>query len=233
MIAKRRSYGTGSLTTRVDRAGRETFYGRFYAHGHQVKVRIGLKRLPGETVGLTKREAERELQKLIERHRTSVPRTERIGVRIASERYLIHLSEVMKRKPSTIQDYRIMLTKHLGPFFAGRSLDRIDAHLVAGYLVAKQREGLSSKTVGNQLTFLHGVFRYAMKKGWAHANPVAAIDRPRQDDVDPDIRYLTHEEVEALLRAVIADDEFAGIERPLYLLAATTGLRQGELIALR
>ena len=48
----------------------------------------------------------------------------------------------MNRQPTTIQDYRIMLRKHLAPFFAGRSLQRIDAQLVADYLVAKQREGL-------------------------------------------------------------------------------------------
>jgi hypothetical protein len=211
MTTARRTYGTGSLTTRKDQAGRETYYGRFYAHGHQVKVRLGLKRQPGAKVGLTKREAERQLQKLIDRHRSSAPRSERVDIATAGERYLVHLADVMKRKPSTVQDYRIMLTKHLCPFFGGRSLDRVEAQLVADYLVTKQRAGLSSKTVANQLTFLHGVFRYAMKKGWAHANPVAVTDRPQQGEADPDIRYLSHEELEALLRAVIVDDEFAGI----------------------
>jgi site-specific recombinase XerD len=64
------------------------------------------------------------------------------------------------------------LRRHLAPFFAGRSLDRIDAQLVAEYLVAKRRDGLSSKTVNNQLTFLHDIFRHGMKKGWTRANPV-------------------------------------------------------------
>jgi integrase len=138
----------------------------------------------------------------------------------------------MKRKPTTIQDYEIMLRKHLVPFFAGRSLDRIDTQLVSDYLLAKQRDGLASKTVGNQLTFLHGVFRHAMKKGWASANPVAAVDRPRETEGDADIRFLTHEELEALLRAV-SDPEFGHIDYPLLLAAATCGLRQGELVALR
>jgi integrase len=71
-----------------------------------------------------------------------------------------------------------------------------------------------------------------MKKGWTHANPVAAVDRPRDAEPDPDIRFLEHEEIEALLRA-IPDDELGRIERPLYLVAATCGLRQGELVALR
>jgi site-specific recombinase XerD len=134
---------------------------------------------------MTKAGAERALQKLIESELRVVPVSERVDLQTAGERYLVHLEQVMKRKPSTIQDYEIMLRKHLVPFFAGRSLQRIDTQLVAEYLIAKQREGLSSKTVGNQLTFLHGVFRHAMKKGWASANPVAAVDRPREAGSDP------------------------------------------------
>ncbi len=228
----RRAYGTGTLETTRNKQGREVYYGRFRAGGRQIKRRLGLKRRAGESTGMTKAEAERALQKLIDAYTRLTPVSERIDLQVAGERYLVHLEQVMKRKPTTIQDYEIMLRKHLVPFFRGRSLDRIDTQLVADYLVAKQLDGLASKTVGNQLTFLHGVFRHAMKKGWASANPVAAVDRPREDVTDPDIRFLTHEELEALLRAV-DDDVFAQIDHPLYLVAATCGLRQGELVALR
>jgi integrase len=50
--------------------------------------------------------------------------------------------------------------------------------------------------------------------------------------LDPIIRFLTHEELEALLRAV-DDPEFGRVDYPLFLVAATCGLRQGELVALR
>lgn len=228
----RRAYGVGTLETRLNKQGREVYYGRFRAGGRQIRRKLGLKRRAGESTGMTKAEAERALQKLIEAYTRLTPVSERIDLQVAGERYLVHLEQVMKRKPTTIQDYEIMLRKHLVPFFKGRSLEKIDTQLVADYLVAKQLDGLASKTVGNQLTFLHGVFRHAMKKGWASANPVAAVDRPREDVTDPDIRFLTHEELEALLRAV-DDDEFAKIDYPLYLVAATCGLRQGELVALR
>jgi integrase len=228
----RRSYGTGSLEARLDRHGRETYYARFYVGGRRVRRRLGVKRMPGDTRGLTRAQAERALQRLVDEQMKLVPVAERVDIAEAGERYLVHLEQVMKRKPTTIQDYSIMLRKHLAPFFHGRSLERIDAQMVGDYLVTKQREGLASKTVGNQLTFLHGVFRHAMKKGWAHANPVAAVDRPRDAEVDADIRFLEHEEVEALLREV-PDDVMGVVDRPLYLVAVTCGLRQGELIALR
>jgi integrase len=229
---RRRSFGTGGLEVRLDKHGREIYYARFYSRGRQLRRKLGEKRKPGGTTGLTKAQAERALQKLIEAEIRLVPVSERVDLRTAGERYLVHLEQVMKRKPSTIQDYEIMLRKHLVPFFSGRSLDRIDTQLVADYLVTKQGDGLASKTVGNQLTFLHGVFRHAMKKGWATANPVAAVDRPRDPETDPDIKFLTHEELEALLRAV-NDPDFAHVDYPLLLVAATCGLRQGELIALR
>ena len=228
----RRSYGTGNLQTRTDKHGRETYYARFYVGGRQMRRRLGIKRSPATPNGLTRPQAERALSKLIDEQSRLVPLSERVDIAHAGDRYVTHLEEVMNRKPSTIQDYRIMLTKHLVPYFAGRSLDRIDTPMIDQYLIAKQQAGLSSKTVSNQLTFLHGVFRHAMKKGWAHANPVAAVDRPRDTDTDPDIRFLDHEDVEALLRAV-PDDDLGTVDRPLYLVAVMCGLRQGELLALR
>lgn len=49
---------------------------------------------------------------------------------------------------------------------------------------------------------------------------------------DPDVHFLDTEEVEALLRAV-PDDPLGRAERVIYLTAAITGMRQGELFALR
>ncbi|WP_205699460.1 site-specific integrase [Conexibacter sp. SYSU D00693] len=172
------------------------------------------------------------MRKLIEQEQRLVPVAERVDIATAGERYLVHLEQVMQRKPSTLQDYKVMLRRHIAPFFGGRSLERIDTQLVSEFLLAQQAKGMATKTVANHLTFLHGVFRHAMKKGWTHTNPVAAVDRPRDQHVDPDIRFLEHEEVEALLRAV-PDDALGRVERVLYLVAATSGLRQGELVALR
>jgi integrase len=228
----RRSYGTGSLYVRKDSRGRETYYGRFYAGSRQVKRSLGLRRIEGQKTGLTRAQAERALQRLIETHATAKAAAERIDIAEAAARYLLHLETVMRRKPSTLQDYEIIARRHLVPFFGGRSLDRIDTQLVSDYLVAKRREGLASNSIKNQMTFLHGIFRHAMKKGWARANPVAAVDRPREDAVDPDIRFLDREEVEALLRAT-PESPLGAIEHAIYLVAAQCGLRQGELLALR
>ena len=161
-MAARRTPGSGSLFIRRDKAGRETWYCKFSAGGRQVMRALGRKREPGSSVGLTRKQAERELRKLADQYQAAPPAEERLTLGEAGERYLRHLEHVMERKPTTVQDYSIMLKRHLAPFFSGWRLDAIDAEFVAKYLELKKREGLSSKTVRNHLNFLHGVFSYAV-----------------------------------------------------------------------
>src|SRR5688572_13718887 len=56
----RRPQGTGSLLLRTDRLGRETWYGKWRAGRVQRMQKLGSRREPGDTVGLTRREAEAE-----------------------------------------------------------------------------------------------------------------------------------------------------------------------------
>ena len=99
---------------------------------------------------------------------------------------------------------------------------------------AKLRAGLAVKTVTNTLNFAHGIFAFAVKRGWAVSNVVAMTDRPRAAATDPDIRYLDSAELEALLRAAAGRDDVLGpTDQAVYVTAAMTGLRQGELAGLR
>ena len=144
--------------------------------------------------------------------------------------YVDHLEHVMGRKHSTIQDYRGHLRRHLVPFFGERPID--PAH-VARYLKRKREEGLSSKTVQNHLNFLHGIFSFAIKRGWAQSNPVAHVDRPKKNrSPHQRVRFLQPAELDELIDAV-PEDTLGTVERTLYLAAALTGLRQGELLALK
>lgn len=228
--APRRSYGAGSLFVRSDSRGREAWYGKWYVGGRRIQRCIGPKRPPGSRDGLTRAQAERELQRRVEAERAVV--RSRLTVAEAGRRYLDHLEHVLERKPTTVSDYGYMLDRHLSTFFDARPVERIESADVNRYLIAKRRDGLATKTISNHLVFLHGLFSFAVKRGWAPSNPVDGVDRPRGDGADPDIRYLTLDEVEAVLRSV-ADGHFAETDRVLYLTAAMTGLRQGELLALR
>jgi integrase len=228
----RRSYGSGRLFEVPDKTGRISWYGSWWSGGTRVKRKIAAKRTPGTADGLTRAQAERELRKRIDRD-VIVPTAARRTLQEAGAAYVDHLEHVMERKRSTIQDYRGHLRRHLVPFFGERPIDKIDAAQVAQYLKRKRNDGLSSKTVQNHLNFLHGVFAFAIKRGWAQSNPVAHVDRPKKNrSPHQRVRFLQPAELDKLI-AVVPNDTLGGIERVLYLAAALTGLRQGELLALK
>lgn len=237
-MAARRPHGTGSMFVRHG-----NWYGQWRVGGRLAKRKLGPARRPGSSDGLTRAKAERELQRRIEQETVVIARHNRMTLERAGERYLHHLEHVMQRAGSTVQDYRIMLDRHLVPFFAEKALDRIESDDVVAYMAAKRRtggraregqqpKGLSPKTIQNHVTFLHGLMKWSVKRGWARSNPVAAVDRPPVEGTDPDIRFLTLDEVEAMIREV-PDDLLGPTDRVLYLAAAMTGARQGELVALR
>jgi integrase len=87
--------------------------------------------------------------------------------------------------------------------------------------------GLSNNSKNRIVTLLHGVFARACKVFGLPVNPVSAVERHPVKLVG-DIEVFGPEEVWALVRA--AADEQDGT---LFLVAAFTGLRRGELLALR
>ena len=227
----RRARGTGSIVRRRQRSGAVILWGKFTVHGVQRWVKLGLDRQSGPKLGLTKSQAEAALRRAFEAASLEQAVHERLEIPEAGERYIDRL-ESLGRKKTTIADYRSTLRVHLVPFFGGRSLDRIDVRLVEAFIAAKQREGKAPKSISNYVGLLYSIFAHAEKRGWARSNPVALADKPRTEPRDADIRYLEIEELEALIRAV-SNDELGQVERVLYRAAAMTGLRRGELLALR
>ncbi len=238
----KRTYGSGSVIVH-----RGSWYGRWRVGGRYVKRKLGAIREPGSREGLTRKQAEMALRRQMTEVRVVAPE-ERMTVQEAGERYLHHIEHVKHRKPSTVQDYRIILNKHLVPHFGSKSIDRVDPRDVASYITAKSRPkykgGLSRKTIVNHLNFAHGLFAFALRRGWCTSNPVAATDRPEAEHVDADIRFLDLAELEALVASAAkrATDIPEGDGEPdvrgytdhvLYLTAAMTGMRLGELVALR
>ncbi len=226
----KRSYGTGALLIRRDAHGRETWYGQWRADGRLHKRKLGLKRPTGTREGLTKAMAEKELRRILDAGVEPAP-TDRLSVGEAGARYLAHL-RTLGRKPSTLGEYESMLRVHLGPGFTETPLTAVTPARVERYVRDRLRAGSSPKTVRNQLGLLHSVFRFGQKRGWCTANPTSQVDRPRDLPTDADIRFLDGDELQALL-ARVPSDALGAVEAPLYLTAAMTGLRQGELLALR
>jgi integrase len=227
--SRKRAYGSGSVFVRGG-----AFYGKWRVDGQQVKRKLGPVKGPDAPHGLTRNRAEGKLRELMSAVEPP-PAHPAVDVAAAGAAYLDHLDHlehVMQRKRTTIQDYRIMLDRHLRPFFGTAPIGTITPEHVSKLLATKRRDGLSANTVKNLLNFLHTLFKFAVRRQWAPRNPVDFVDRPPSPPSDPDIRFLDREELEALLRAV--DTDLLGpTDHALWLTAAMTGLRQGELAALR
>ena len=227
----RRSYGTGALSVRRDARGRETWYGKWRIGGRQVKRQIGLVRQTGTRQGLTRAQAERELRRKIESTVPVIATGERRSVEEAGDQLVNHLA-TLGRKPSTLNTYRSLLRAHLSPGLGDLTLDRIEPVQVERLVASMRHKGAGAKLICNALTLLFQVFEFGRRKGWCERNPVQHVDRPEVEE-HTDIRFLSMEEAEALLAAVPEEDLLGRSDRALYLTATMTGLRQGELLALR
>jgi integrase len=231
MAKARRSYGTGSLYVHTGKTGGKSWYGRWYSGGKRARRVIGPKREPGSPDGLTRAEAEAELRRLMHDARAAQDRAS-LTVAVVSERLLHHL-ETVGRKPTTLATYRSAFETHLLPAFGALSLREVDEEHVENLMAAMQESGKAAKTRANALVLLHQLFHFAERNGWCTDNPCARVDRPQ---VEPtlDIRFLNEEEFKALLEAVdVAHEPLGHVDRAMFLTAAMTGLRQGELLALR
>jgi integrase len=137
----------------------------------------------------------------------------------------------LKVKLSTQIDYEHMvdrMKKVFGEKFGAKlRLEDVTEETVEGFRDALVEEGLSDRTVNKYLTVLHGVFVWARRRYKLPANPVAGVER-RPNAKRGNIDVFSREEVLALVRAAASEQDGT-----IYLTAAFTGLRLGELLALR
>jgi integrase len=157
--------------------------------------------------------------------------TERVTIAEAGEELRRRL-EIRGRKKSHRLTVESDLRNHITPFFAGKELDKIEPRDVERYIAVKLAT-LAPKTVRNHLNTMHSVFELGMRMGWCQRNPVKLADRPVIKTTETRIKFLDQPELEKLLALPYPADAFGAIEPTLYLTAAMTGFRQGELIGLR
>jgi integrase len=223
----RRNYGTGSL-----RQVGQSWIGSWYGpDDRRVKRRIGAVRTTGARDGLTKAQAEKEFARLRESESIIATTTRRVTMREAGDE-LCKVLELRGRKKSHRMTVAADLKNHIVPFFEGKDLAKISPQEIEHYIVVK-RKTLAIKTIRNHLNTMHSVFELGLRRKWCPTNPVKLADRPVIRSTETRIKFLDQKELEKLLAVKYPEDVFGGIEATLYLTAAMTGLRQGELLGLR
>jgi hypothetical protein len=166
MGVSRRIYGTGTLYRRTDAHGREWWYGRWHNGTSRPNRKIGPIRTRGGEEGLTRREAEQALRKLIDAEQPKYAGAD-ITVAEAGERLLRHL-EAKGLKPTTLGTYDSALRTHLRrPPLGDLQLHAVSPEQVEALLARMRNDGKAPKTIANAFKLLNQIFVFGKRNDGA------------------------------------------------------------------
>ncbi len=191
-----------------------------------------------------KRGAERELSKLINAVETGTyADPQRMSVGEYLEHWLTHAESTVSVR--TYERYRDIVRLHLSPALGTIKLGQLKPMHISSYYSqalktgrlpshkkrqpgepAEPKRGLSAQTVRHHHRVLHLALKQAVRWQMLASNPADAVTPPRPERRD--MTTLDESQTAALLRDLVGTRMYVPV-----LLAVTTGLRRGELLALR
>lgn len=130
------------------------------------------------------------------------------------------------RKYSTQQVYRYLAAKHLLPYFGRQRLCDISRLDVQTFIGQKQRQLYASKTLAHLRNLVSKIFAVAISWGWMNSNPASGVELPPRER-RRESRVLALGEIAQLYGA------FEEPMRTIFILGLLTGMRIGEILALR
>jgi integrase len=164
---------------------------------------------------------------------TSVLRSQQQGLPVAQGReplaaYLMRWLETVRPtlRVRTWERYEQILRVHVLPELGRTPLARLGPEQVQRMYASRLEAGSSAMTVRHVHAVLHRALKQALRWGLVPRNVVELADPPRAPRHE--IRTLNEGQTRALLDGA-SGDRLEG----LYVVAVTTGMRQGELLALR
>ena len=215
-MKRRRQRGEGALYQRADGLWTARFYYRDEL-GRRQRATVTRK---------TMSEAREAMRTLRAKEESGVdPR----AARTATLAHLLQrwLEDVAKPtvRPSTLRSYRGIVT-HITPLIGSILVADLTASNVVHALAELDRRGVSPRIRALVVFVLRRVLKQAELWKMADRNVAQLVDKPRVKRME--VRVWNPEQVNAFLDAAREDRLFA-----LYQLALGTGMRQGELFALR
>lgn len=216
---------------RVERTRGPAWYAKYrLPDGRQVQKKLGpawTERGRPPAGYFTKRLAERWLREVLDQaRRGTLPGLVRTGATFADAcaEYLRYVEHDRGRKLSTVRGYRSMINTHLLPAFGPMPVEDVTTAVIESWVTGYDG---SPRSRNKLLIQLHGILGRAKKVYGLTANAAVEVEKFQQTG-SGDIEVFSPEEVWALVRAAASGQDAA-----LFLTAAFTGLRMGELLALR
>jgi integrase len=184
------------------------------------------KKSPLSSKSATQRYAEERANHVIRQSVAPVPvaKKEVPTVEEFKERFLTFSKT--NNKPSTVYAKEWMFRLHLGPYFGPMKLDRIGPAEIEDYKAKKLATGLDKKSINNHLAALRKLLNLAAEYGELDRVPKVRAFKLKTDYV-PEDEYLDFDETDRFLKATTPE------WKPFLATALKTGLRVGELLALK
>ena len=227
--------------------------------GFQVLVYAGLDPITGRQRYISRQVngSRREAERLEARLKTQVADGGHVGTRARTLTEMVDIwldwraTNGRDISPRTLDDYRNLAAAKIAPGIGKHPLGKVNPRLLDAFYQQLRREGnawarprtrtdgtrvpprpgvssgLSASRVLDVHVILSGALGLAARWGWIAQSPAAVARPARGRGVQRPLP--TPEEVRELFAAVADDPEFAAFLR----LSATTGLRPGEVCALR
>jgi len=129
-------------------------------------------------------------------------------------------------RPGTLANYSWYTRKYIIPTLGNVPLTKLNGEHVQRLLATKSAEGLASTTVRKIYSVLHAALNEAVALSLIPRNAATGVRKPRLRRVE--MKAWNPEQARNFL-AVAANDRLYA----LYVVALSTGLREGELMALR
>lgn len=129
-------------------------------------------------------------------------------------------------KPTTKESYEYLIKSHIKPEFEFIPLVKLDETALQKFFNNKKNSGLSPRSVKYIHSVVNGSLRKAVDLKLINSNPARTVNLPKQKQKD--IKFFDSEQISKFLKLVKGDDYYSA-----YLLELHTGMRRGELLALR
>jgi integrase len=195
------------------------------APSYHVKYRAGDGRVRWERYGSAKEAKARKAEVELELARTQGRWTPPVKVvlREYAEQWLASRAPALR--PSTASEYRRILEREILPRFGHLPLAAVTRSQLKSYAAERSAKGLSANTIRNHLAPLRALLASAVDDEVLRANPASRLKRVGQPQRE--LQPPSHVQVEALIAGARTPEAAA-----VFTLAASLGLRRGELFAL-
>lgn len=179
-----------------------------------------------ETVKGTKREAETRLRELLHSLETGVyVKPSKVTLAEFLERWLSDYAKP-NLSPRGFERYAGIVRQHLIPDMGGLALIQLKPEHIQQHYTAKLNSGLSARTVRYHHAVLHKALQTAVKWGLVGRNVADGVDVPRAQYNE--MQTWDEDDIQRFLSAAAGKPYYE-----LFYLAIFTGMRRGELLALR